>query len=184
MAPSATLLRFAIQLADSDRGVYESLDLRVAQHPSENLRFLLTRLLGLCLYYEEGIGFSRGLSTTDEPAVWVKSDDGRIRLWLDVGHPTAERLHRASKIADRVVVCSHDGIEPVRRAVGGARVHRAEEVEIVGIPRSLLDALEGVTERNMSWEITHSGSVLYVVAGGASFEGAVERGHLVESGAE
>ena len=32
MAAGATLYRFEIELADSDRAVYESLELRVAQH--------------------------------------------------------------------------------------------------------------------------------------------------------
>jgi uncharacterized protein YaeQ len=34
MAFTATMRRFEVALTDSDRGVYEALDLRVAQHPS------------------------------------------------------------------------------------------------------------------------------------------------------
>jgi hypothetical protein len=33
-----------IELSDVDRGVYESLDLRVARHPSESARYLLMRV--------------------------------------------------------------------------------------------------------------------------------------------
>jgi uncharacterized protein YaeQ len=36
MALTATIHNFDIELADSDRGVYESLALRVARHPSES----------------------------------------------------------------------------------------------------------------------------------------------------
>ena len=36
---------FEVDLADADRGVYESLALRVARHPSESEEYLLTRIL-------------------------------------------------------------------------------------------------------------------------------------------
>jgi uncharacterized protein YaeQ len=43
MALGATNYAFKIELADSDRGVYAPLDLRVARHPSETEDHLLTR---------------------------------------------------------------------------------------------------------------------------------------------
>ena len=60
MAITATMHHIEIALSDVDRGVYESLDLRVAQHPSESMRYMLTRTLAYCLSYEEGIAFSKG----------------------------------------------------------------------------------------------------------------------------
>ena len=39
MALTATLYHLQVTLSDVDRGVYEALDLRVAQHPSETMRF-------------------------------------------------------------------------------------------------------------------------------------------------
>src|SRR5262245_30761707 len=116
MAASATLFHLQIDLSDVDRGVYQALDLRVARHPSETMPFLLTRVIALCLCYEEGIAFSKGLSTTDEPAVWVKEPDGRIALWIDVGSPSPERLHKASKAAARVGVFTHRDPELLKKA--------------------------------------------------------------------
>ena len=60
MAQTATMHHIEIALSDVDRGVYEALDLRVAQHPSESMRYMLTRTLAYCLSYEEGIAFSKG----------------------------------------------------------------------------------------------------------------------------
>ena len=57
MALGATIYVFDIELADSDRGVYQPLH-RVARHPSESEDFL-TRILAYCLEYTEG--FSNGL---------------------------------------------------------------------------------------------------------------------------
>ena len=72
MASSAVIHTFAVQLADIDRGVYEDLALRVARHPSETDAFMMTRVLAYCLEFEEGIAFSEGISSTDEPAVLVR----------------------------------------------------------------------------------------------------------------
>ena len=41
MALTATIFNFDIDLADNDRGAYETLSLRVAQHPSESDEYLI-----------------------------------------------------------------------------------------------------------------------------------------------
>ena len=64
MALSATVFAFDIDVADSDRQVYEQLSLRLARHPSESDEFLVARLLAYCLEYTEGIEFSIGLSAS------------------------------------------------------------------------------------------------------------------------
>jgi uncharacterized protein YaeQ len=67
MALGATIHVFDIELANSDRGVYESLELRVARHPSETADHLLTRVLAYCFEHAEGIAFSNGLSEPTHP---------------------------------------------------------------------------------------------------------------------
>jgi uncharacterized protein YaeQ len=68
MALGATVYNFDIDLADSDRGVYETLALRVARHPSESDEYLVARVLAYCAEYTDGIAFSPGgLSDPGEP---------------------------------------------------------------------------------------------------------------------
>ena len=107
MALSATIHTFDIDLSDVDRGVYQSLNLRVAQHPSESADYLVARVLAYCLEFAEGIEFSKGLSDPDEPAILVRDLTGQLQAWIEIGLPAAERLHRASKTAPRVVVYAH-----------------------------------------------------------------------------
>src|SRR5579862_8826707 len=102
MALGATIYVFSIELAYSDRSVYESFELRVARHPSETSEYLLTRVLAYCLEYTEGISFSKGLSDPDEPAILVRDLTGALRAWIEVGSPDALRLHRAAKAVPRV----------------------------------------------------------------------------------
>ncbi len=102
------IYNFEIDLADHDRGVYETLALRVARHPSESEEYLWTRVLAYALECTEGIQFSPGgLSDPDEPAITVRDRTGTIRSWIEIGTPDAARLHRASKATPRVAVYLH-----------------------------------------------------------------------------
>src|SRR5262245_44730898 len=108
MALGSTIYHLTIELSDTDRSTYASLDLRLARHPSESSRYLLTRTLAYCLSYEEGICFSKGgLSSSEEPPVYVQDATGVLKAWIDVGAPSAKRLHKASKAAERVALFTH-----------------------------------------------------------------------------
>ncbi|HKP61836.1 MAG TPA: YaeQ family protein [Polyangiales bacterium] len=175
MALTATLHTLRVVLNDADRGVYETFELRIARHPSETLAYMLSRTLAYCIYWAPDIAFSKGLSTTDEPAVWIKSLDGRIELWIDVGQPSAERLHKASKAAQRVVVCNFQDPNALIRTHAGERIHRAHEIELLGLPKPLLEPLETLVERRMDWDVAISGGQLYVTTEGQTLAGELTR---------
>jgi uncharacterized protein YaeQ len=182
MALTATIYHLQVNLSDVDRGVYESLDLRLARHPSETMRFLLTRTLAYCLSYEDGIAFSKGgLSTTDEPAVSVRDPTGVLLAWIGVGAPSAERLHKATKAAARVSLFTHVERSLLRREAATREIHRAEEIEVWRLDPSFLDALEEKVDRNSKLDVVRTGGQLYVTVGGATIEGALERCSLVEA---
>jgi uncharacterized protein YaeQ len=181
MALQATLYHLQVALSDVDRGVYESLDLRLARHPSESMRYLLTRALAFCLLHQEGIAFTRGLAEADEPALWVRSLQGELLLWCDIGNPSPERLHRASKAARRVVVFTHHDLDFLRRQAQGKVIYQGERIEVYGLPPPFLDALERGTERNTRWELVRSDGVLYVTLAGKVIEGALSVGVLLDA---
>lgn len=165
MAIASTLYRFDLDLSDVDRGVYVRLELRAAQHPSETMRYMLTRVLAYCLSYEEGIEFSRGLSVPEEPAVWVKDLQGTVRVWIEVGTPSAERLHKAAKAVERVLVYTHHDVELLRKAVRGKTVHRSEAIEVYPVDSTFLDTLEALTQRGNSWSVARNDGEIYVSCG-------------------
>ncbi|MGH7788337.1 MAG: YaeQ family protein [Candidatus Binatia bacterium] len=175
MALTATIYSFEIQLSDVDRGVYEALSLRVARQPSETEEYLLTRVLAYCLEYAEGISFSRGLAEPDEPAVTVRDLTGGWRVWIEIGAPDAARLHKASKLAPRVVVYTHKDPDALLRQLAGARIHRAERIEIHAVDRALLAELVARLERRMVFELAVSDRHLYVTLGAATLAGVVTR---------
>jgi uncharacterized protein YaeQ len=174
MALNSTIYAFSVCLTDADRGVYETLSLRVAQHPSETAEHLITRLLAYCLEYVEGITFSKGLSDPDEAAIAVRDLTGALVSWIDIGLPEAARLHKASKAARRVVVYAHRDVVPWLARLEGERIHRAEEVEIYVMDRELLTELVARLERRMSLDLSVSERSLYVTVGEETFSGTVE----------
>src|SRR5262245_36638560 len=126
MALTATMRRFTLVLADTDRGVYETLDLRVAQHPSETDRFLVARVLARALEHAEGVDFTKGLAAADEPALWQRDLRGDLQAWIEVGTPAPDRLHRASKACRKVSVYGWQRVPELARAIADFGVHRAE----------------------------------------------------------
>ncbi|MCK6534219.1 MAG: YaeQ family protein [Polyangiaceae bacterium] len=179
MALTATIYRWQVSVSDVDRGVYEALDLRLACHPSESLRYLITRALGYCLSYEEGIAFSKGgISSTDEPPISVRDPTGLLLAWIDVGSPSAERLHKAAKAAPRVSVFTTLDLDALRK--GAQAIHKAASIQVFRIEPELVAALEARAERNLSFELTRSEGQLYVTVGSETFAGVVEQTQLAD----
>jgi uncharacterized protein YaeQ len=175
MALSATMYVFDVELADSDRNVYQSLELRLARHPSETGEYLLARLLAYCLEYAEGITFSRGLSDPDEPAVAVRDLTGALRAWIEVGAPDAERLHRASKASARVAVYAHRNARQLAKRYRAARIHRAASLELYALDSEWLTSLAPLLTRRMSVSLTVAERHLYLTLAGQASSSAVER---------
>ena len=180
MALSSTIYVFAVRLADADRGVYETLNLRLAQHPSESPEYLITRLLAYCLEYGEGIAFSKGLSDTEEPAITVRDLTGALQAWIEIGAPEAARLHKASKSARRVAVYVHREIAPWLARIAGERIHRAEEIEIVAMDRALIGAMVSRLERRMEFDLAVSERTLYLSLGEETLSGTIAARRLQE----
>jgi uncharacterized protein YaeQ len=176
VALTATVYTFDIELAHADRGVYETLALRVARHPSESEEYLVTRVLAYCLEHAEGIAFSSGgLSNPDEPALAVRDLTGTIRTWIEIGSPDAARVHKASKAANRVAVYTHKDADNLLAQWAGERIHRASELELYAIDRALLNALVAKLERRMAFAVSVTGGHVYVTLGTTVLDGAVER---------
>jgi uncharacterized protein YaeQ len=175
MALQATVYHLRIDLADVDRGVYEALDLRVARHPSESMPFMLTRVLAYALLYEEGIAFGKGLSTTEEPALWIKDLQGTVQTWIEVGTPSADRLHKASKATPRVVVFTHNDPRLLREEAATRAIHKAEQIEVYAVDPSFLEQLAALTDRNARWALLRNDHVLFVTIGDETVSAPVTR---------
>jgi uncharacterized protein YaeQ len=173
MAQGATIYQFQIELADIDRGVYETFDVRAARHPSEGVDYLVTRVLAYCLEYTAGIAFSQGIAAGDEPALWVRDLTGRVITWIEVGLPDAERLHRGSKQSERAVVYTHRDAGQLAAQLSGKKIYRAETIPIYAFDRRFIAALAERLDRRSTLSISVTEGQLYVAMGEQSFSSAV-----------
>jgi uncharacterized protein YaeQ len=176
MALQATLYHLQIDLSDVDRNVYEALDLRVARHPSESMAYMLTRVIAYALLYEEGIAFSKGgLSSTDEPPITIRDAQGNLRAWIEVGTPSADRLHKASKASPRVVVYTQHDFRLLQKEAAARPIHKAERIEVYALDAAFLDRLAALTDRNARWTLSRNDGTVYITVGDESVEAPITR---------
>jgi uncharacterized protein YaeQ len=175
MALTATIYNFDVELADSDRSVYESLALRVAQHPSESDEYLIARVLAYLLEYQEGIEFSRGVSEPDEPAISVRDLTGAITTWIDIGTPDSARLHKASKAAARVAVYCHKEGSQWLKGLAAAAIPRAEDIELYAFDRGFIAEMVSRLERRVAFSMSVTDREIYLSIGNDNLTTTVER---------
>ena len=104
MALKATIFKAELQLSDMDRHHYQTHALTLARHPSETDERMLLRLAAFALNADERLEFTKGISSEDEPDLWLKNLSGEIELWIELGQPDEKRMRRACGRARRVVV--------------------------------------------------------------------------------
>jgi uncharacterized protein YaeQ len=175
MALTATIYNFDIELADTDRQVYESLALRVARHPSESEEYLVARVLAYLLEFAPGIEFSRGVSDPDEPTIVIRDLTGAINTWIDIGTPDATRLHKASKAAGRVAVYTHKDPTQFLKQLAGEKIHNAQALELYAIDRGLVSGLVARLERRVAFSLSITDRELYLSIGSDNLTGSVVR---------
>ncbi len=174
MALASTIYRFQINISDVDRGVYEALDLRIACHPSETISYLLTRVLAYALEIREDLVLGKGLAAPEEPALSAMNEIGGIGLWIEIGQPSAAKMHKICKQADEVRIYTHKDVELVLATLREQEIHKGEAIEIVAIPSSLLEPLEDNISRKNVWDLLRTEGTVYVTtADGDVFEGGL-----------
>jgi len=173
MALPSTIFRLQLQLSDIDRGVYETVQTTVAQHPSETGERLVARLLALAIFFEPDLTFTKGLSATDEPDLWVIGPDGRTRLWVEVGLPDAERIIKAARHAERVALlaCGRGVVTWDLQHL--PRLEKIANLTVASVDQEFIAALAAGLERSIAWSITITDGTLYLSAGDENSETAI-----------
>jgi uncharacterized protein YaeQ len=163
MALRATIYKVEVSVADTDRHYYATHLLTIARHPSETDLRMMVRLLAFALNADENLSFTKGLSDTDEPDVWLKDLTGSIELWIEVGQPEERRVLRAAGKADRVVVYCYGGhasqiwYDGVRN-----KLEKARNLQVVNFPQDAVNAMAKLAQRNMSLNYTIQDGVIHI----------------------
>jgi uncharacterized protein YaeQ len=109
MAQNATIYKVELSVSDMDRHYYETHKLTVAKHPSETDERLMVRIIAFALSAHERLEMTKGLSTDDEPDIWLKSLSGEIDVCVVLGLPSEKVMRQSCSKAEKVIVYPYGG---------------------------------------------------------------------------
>ena len=166
MALTATIHKAELSISDMDRHYYATHALTLARHPSETEERLMARLLAFALYADERLEFGKGLSDTDEPALWRKAYTGEIELWIDVGLPDETRLRKACNQSQKVVVLAYGGhaAEVWWNKIAGS-LARHDNLSVLVLGHADTQALAALCARGMRLQVLIQDGELQLIAG-------------------
>ena len=163
MALKPTIYKIKISLSDIDSNHYDSLDLTIAQHPSETRERMMARVLAFCMNAGENISFTKGLSVVEEPDIWSRTLEGQLDLWIDIGEPAPDRIKKAARLSPAVKIYSFNLKSDSWWAKEQSKF-KDLKVDVVQFNWKNIQALAALVERTMDLSITISDKIVYVSA--------------------
>lgn len=171
MALSATIYKAELNVTDMDRGYYATHNLTIACHPSETTERMMLRVLAFALHASEGLKFSRGLSSEDEPDIWEHHDHGDVKTWIELGLPDERRLRQACGKADEVVLFAYGANAFAQWWKANAGVLRKlDKLTILHVADSVLAELDGMAQRSMQLSCTIQDGQIWLADGSHNLE--------------
>lgn len=162
MAEKPSIHKLNLSLSNLDTNVFGDYNLTIALHPSETIERMMVRILAFCFRAAENLTFTRGLSATEEPDLWLKHDNGTILEWIEVGQPSPERLKKGASQSSAVKVFSYGRGLEVWWKSNGATINSFPKVEIHFFDADEMQALTELAEKTMNLTVTITESIAYI----------------------
>jgi uncharacterized protein YaeQ len=144
----------------------------MAQHPSESMPYLLTRLLAYVLNFHEDLTFSpTGLHDPDAAAMNIPEMNGGFKTLIEVGSPSARKLHKATKSAREVKIYTYKNPMSLIEEIKAEKVHRASEIELYSLSPSFLSELEPFLKRDNRWDLMFNDGTITIQIGETTLNG-------------
>lgn len=166
MALKATIFKAELNISDMDRNYYGDHTLTIARHPSETDERMMVRLLAFALHANEALAFGRGISTDDDPDLWLKDLTGAIECWIDVGLPDEKLIRKACGRARQVFVYTYGGRgADIWWGQNGSKLERLDNLTIKSLSLEASQAMAGLAQRNMSLQCTIQDGEIWLSGG-------------------
>ena len=165
MALKATIYKANIELADMDRNYYDSLQLTIAQHPSENAQRLMVRLIAYLLNAHPDLQFGKGVSDEDEAAIWHINYSNEIELWIELGQLDEKRLKKASNQAKAVKLYCYGSSVNTWWSQAQSNLNKYPRLSIEQFSPDTCDALVKLLSRNMEFQCSIQDGQLWLTSG-------------------
>lgn len=153
MALKPTIYKLNISLTDLNRSYFDTLNLTVAKHPSENDERMMARVLTYCLNAQPYLDFGAGLNDVDAPSLTVMTLDDQLALWIDMGEPAFERIKKATRKAKAVKIYSFNSKSDVWWEQNKT-LFEALPLSVYRFNWSQIQTLAGMLQRTMEFSVT------------------------------
>jgi len=163
VALKPTIYKLKITIADTDRNYYDTINLTIAQHPSEKLERMMARVLAFCINAQESLVFTKGLCAVEEPDIWARTLDDQISLWIDVGEPTVDRIRKATRLSPTVKLYSFNSKSDTWWSQGQEKFNKLP-VSVFQFQWRSIQALAALVKRTMDLSVTITGDTAYIAS--------------------
>ena len=161
MATKPTIYKLKISLSDLNRNYYDTLNLTVAQHPSETVERMMVRILAYCINAQEHLVFAKGMNADDEPDIWARTLDDQISLWIDVGEPAVDRIKKSSRLARALKIYCFNSKSDVWWGQAQEKISQLK-VSVFRFQWLDIQTLAAMAQRTMEISVTITGDSAYV----------------------
>ena len=163
MAINSTVFKLELQIADLDRHYYHNHSLTIARHPSETDARMMVRILAFACHANEQLVFGKGLSSEDEPDLWLKTLAGEVELWIDVGQVDERRVRRACGRSRQVCIYVYGGnVVDNWWHQNQRHLKQLDKLTVYRIPEQSSKALVDLVQRSMQIQCTiQDGELLF-----------------------
>ena len=165
MAKKATIYKANIQLSDMDRNYYDSIQLTIAQHPSETDQRMMVRIIAFVLNAHENLQFGKGVSDEDEATIWQINYSEEIELWIELGQIDEKRIKKASNRAKQVkLYCYGSSVHTWWKQME-SKVRQFESLSIEQFSVDTTEALVKLVSRTMEFQCSIQDGQLWLTSG-------------------
>jgi uncharacterized protein YaeQ len=154
------IYKLKLTLSDLNRNYYDTLNLTIAQHPSEKTERMMVRVVAFALNAQEFLTFTKGLSAIEEPDLWARTLDDQISLWIDIGEPAVDRVKKSTRLAHAVKVYSFNTKSDVWWSQNQAAFSKLD-ASLYRLEWAQIQSLAKFVQRSMDWSVTVTGDSAY-----------------------
>ena len=165
MALKATIYKATIHLSDMDRNYYDTLQLTIAQHPSETDQRMMVRMIAFVLNAHEDLQFGKGVSDEDEATIWQINYSKEIELWIELGQIDEKRLKKACNKAKQVkLYCYGSSVEMWWKQIA-SKLQQFDTLSIEQFSTETIEELTKLINRTMEFQCSIQDGQLWLTAG-------------------
>jgi len=168
MALKATINKATIHLSDMDRNYYDTINLTIAQHPSETDTRMMIRLIAFILNANEQLQFGKGVSDEDEAAIWQINYAEEVELWIELGQIDEKRIKKACNKAQQVKLYCYGSSVDTWWKQSENKLRQFDKLSVEQFSEETTEALAQLISRSMEFQCSIQDGQLWLTAGDES----------------